>query len=358
METDGGRAQNNPLETLKSRSSTDVEDPNPVLTIVRRYIITPASVLRRDWRAVVGFSIVAFYILVGIVGTRLYPETSTGDYRGGPGSLDAGAFFLPPFKNWEYPLGTDDLGRDLLAVMIHSTPDMLIMMGTGAAFTVTVGGIVGITAGYKGGVVDTILSTLTDIAINLPGIPLVLVLAVIFKPRDPAVLGLLLSVAAWSGLARALRSQVLTLRNEAFVESARVMGIPDYRILIKSILPHLAPYMVVNLVQAARNIIFAAAGLYFIGVLPFSDLNWGVVLNFAYEKRAHQRPELLYWLVVPCVTIVGISIGLILLAQSLDRVFNPRLRAKHSDTDVEEDEDDEEKKSGGEKAVEMGMGVN
>jgi peptide/nickel transport system permease protein len=335
METDGGRANTNPLETLKSRSSADIEDPNIVVKLARQYVVTPLSVLRHDWRAIVGFALVSFYILMGTIGTNFVGETGVGD----------GPFLLPPFQNMEYPLGTDDLGRDLFAVMVYSTDEMLIMMGTGAAFTVVMGGLVGITAGYKGGAVDSILSTVTDIAINLPGIPVVLVLSVIFQPKDPVVLGLLLSLAAWSGLARALRSQVLTLRNESFVESGRAMGIPDYRILLKSILPHLAPYMVVNLVQAARNIIFAAAGLYFIGVLPFDQPNWGVVLNWAYEKRAHQRPELLYWLVVPCVTIIGISIGLILLAQSLDRVFNPRLRAKYNRADVEEDEEDVETES-------------
>lgn len=335
METDGGRASGNPLQTLKSRSSADVEDPNLILELLRTYIITPASVLIHDWRAIVGFSLVAFYILMGTVGKMVVDETGVGD----------GPFLLPPFQNMKYPLGTDDLGRDLLGVIVYSTPDMLIMMGTGAAFTVVMGGLVGITAGYKGGVVDTILSTVTDIAINLPGIPVVLVLSVIFQPTSPFALGILLSLAAWSGLARALRSQVLTLRNEAFVESARAMGIPDYRILVKSILPHLAPYMVVNLVQAARNIIFAAAGLYFIGVLPFDRPNWGVILNWAYEKRAHQRPELLYWLVVPMVTIIGISIGMILLAQSLDRVFNPRLRAKYSQADVEEEDEGGEAES-------------
>jgi len=329
VETDGGRAQTNPLETLKSRSSADVEDPNALAEFFRQYVVTPVSILRHDWRAIVGFLIVVFYILMGTVGTRIYPETGVRD----------GPLLQPPFQDMAYPLGTDDLGRDLLGLMIYSTPEMLIMMGTGAAFTVVMGGLVGITAGYKGGVVDSLLSTVTDIAINLPGIPVVLVLSVIFQPEDPVALGLLLSLAAWSGLARALRSQVLTLRNEAFVESARAMGIPDYRILFKSVLPHLAPYMVVNLVQAMRNVIFAAAGLYFIGVLPFDQPNWGVVLNWAYEKRAHQRPELLYWIIVPCVVIIGISIGLILLAQSLDRVFNPRLRAKYNRADVEEAEE-------------------
>ena len=329
IETDGGQA--NPLETLQSRSSADVEEPNVLVNLARKYVLTPASILRRDWRAIVGFSLVGFYILMGTIGTHFYPKTGVGD----------GPITLQPFQDMTYPLGTDSVGRDLLGLMIHSTPDMLIMMGTGAVFTVGMGGLVGITAGYKGGVVDTLLSTLTDIAINLPGIPVVLVLSVIFQPKDPVALGLLLSLAAWSGLARALRSQVLTLRNEAFVESARVMGISDYRILVKGVLPHLAPYMVVNLVQAMRNVIFAAAGLYFLRLLPFDQPNWGVVLSFAYGKRAHHRPELFYWLIVPCVTIVFISIGLILLAQSLDRVFNPRLRAKYNRADAEDAEEGE-----------------
>jgi peptide/nickel transport system permease protein len=337
-ETDGGVPSENPLETLRAGSDDefDVEEPNLLFEIVRQFLLAPMKILRHDWRAKVGIGILVFYILMGLVGPLVYPETGVAD---GPPRMAW-------FEDMSYPLGTDNQGRGLLSMVIYSTTDMFAMMISGAIFTVGMGSIIGVTAGFKGGTVDTVLSTVTDIAINLPGIPIVLVLSVLFRPENPWVIGVVLTIAAWAGLARALRSQVLTLREEAFVEANRAMGIPQHRLVVKSIMPHLGPYMAVNTVQAMRNVIFASAGLYFIGVLGWATPNWGVILNMAYENQAHQRPKLLYWILVPSFVIVGISIGLILLAQSLDRVFNPRIRAKHMKDEEMESERDEGERGG------------
>lgn len=295
------------------------------------YIRAPVSIMRQDWRAIVGLAIFTLYVLVGTVLGRFIEPTRTGDGEG----------FIAPFETLEHPLGTDQLGRDLFAQTVHSTEPILIMMSAGALFTVAMGMLFGMLAGYKGGTVDTVLSTITDVFINIPGLPLVIVLSVLFEPRNPALVGILLSVAAWAGLARAIRSQILTLRNESFTEAARAMDIPTATILRKEILPHLAPYIVINLTNAARYVIFAAVALYYLGVLPFSDSNWGIMLNQAYDSGAMYRSEAIHWLLIPIVAIAGISISTVLLAQSLDRVFNPRARARHAKT-VAETENDEE----------------
>ncbi|MFC7196429.1 ABC transporter permease [Halosimplex aquaticum] len=203
------------------------------------------------------------------------------------------------------------------------------MMAAGGLFTVSMGTLFGTVSGYKGGTVDVVLSTITDIFINIPGLPLVIVLAAIIQPENPYVLGLLLTVAAWAGLARAIRSQVLSIRTEAFTEASRTIGVPQQKIILRDVLPHLLPYITVNLVQAMRNVLFGAVGLYFIGVLPITDPNWGTILNTAYSNNAHLRPNVIHWLLIPTAVIVVLSIGMILLSQSLDRVFNPRVRAKH-----------------------------
>ncbi len=107
------------------------------------------------------------------------------------------------------------------------------------------------------------------------------------------------------------------------------------------------PYIVVNMANAARRIIFAAVALYFLGVLPFSDANWGVMLDNAYNSGALYRTDALHWLLVPMIAISGIAMGLILLAQSLDQVFNPRIRARHQeigdDDELEPDSENDTK---------------
>lgn len=321
VRSDGGTIdRDSPFETTASVAETRGDRIDRFL---EEYVRTPWSILRGDWRALASFAILGAYLIVATIGVYLIDPTHPGH---GPQLVGA-------FETWDHPLGTTSTGRDILAMTVNSTPSILIMMASGAIFTVAVGTFFGVVAGYKGGMIDTILSSITDVFINIPGLPLVIVLATLLEAwiNNPVALGVLLAVAAWAGLARAIRSQVLTIRSESFVESARAMDMPTRWILLKEILPHLMPYIVVNMVNAARRIIFAAVALYFLGVLPFSDSNWGVMLDNAYNSGALYRPDALHWLLVPMIAISGIAMGLILLAQSLDQVFNPRIRARHQE---------------------------
>ncbi len=321
--TDGGTPT--PFETVSQVTETR-EDK--FRNVYDTYVRAPLSIVWGDWRARIGFAIILCYLLMGTVGTVVIEPTAPAE----------GPALAQPFETMDYPLGTTDMGRDLFSQVVHSTQEMLKMITAGALFSVTLGTVVGAVAGYKGGWVDTVLSAITDVFINIPGFPLVMVLVAIFEMgENPYMIGILLSVASWSGLARAIRSQVLTLRHESFVESARTMGLPTHVIVSKEIVPPLLPYIVINLTNAARRVIFEAAALYYLGILPFEDLNWGVTLQLAYEAEAHARPQALHWFLVPMAAITGISIGLILLGQSLDRVFNPRVRARHEKTTADDD---------------------
>lgn len=322
VRTDGGNV-NSPFEVVSQYEETRRDRYRKLYDA---YIHAPFEIIKRDRRAQIGFTILAIYVLMGTVGTVLIEPTHTAE----------GPAYVQPFQNWQYPLGTDKMGRDLFSQVVHATQTMLKMIASGALFTVVVGTVVGGIAGYKGGRADTVLSSITDICINIPAFPLVMALALLLPiPGNPYAIGILLCIASWGGLARAIRSQVLTLRGEAFVEAARAMGISTPVIVFKEIIPHLMPYIVINLTNAARRVIFEAAALYYLGILPFEDLNWGSTLKQAYAANAHIRPELLHWFLVPMAAIVFISIGLILLGQSLDRVFNPRVRARHEKTTAE-----------------------
>lgn len=327
--TDGGNI-NSPFEAVSQYEETRGDRFRKRFDA---YVRAPVAIVWRDWRARIGFTIVVAYLLMGTVGTVIVPPTEVTE----------GPALVQPFQTWEYPLGTDEMGRDLFAQVVHSTQQMLKMITVGALFTVVTGTVVGAIAGYKGGKVDTVLSSITDVFINVPGFPLVMVLALLLPiGGNPYLVGILLTIASWGGLARAIRSQVLTLRQESFVEAARAMGLPTSVIVFKEIVPHLMPYVVINLTNAARRVIFEAAALYYLGILPFEDLNWGITLQLAYQGGAHYRPEALHWFLVPMAAIVFISVGLILLGQSLDRVFNPRVRARHETITADADGEDEE----------------
>jgi peptide/nickel transport system permease protein len=291
---------------------------------VREYIVASFLIMWDNWRTRVGGLIILFYILMGTVGTRFIDEPSADGER-----------LVGAFETWQHPLGTDNVGVDLLEAVVHATPDMLIMIAAGAVFTTLLATVVGTVAGYKGGRIDRLLSTIMDIAMSIPGLPLVIVLAFILEPRNPAFVGIVVSVNAWAGLARSIRSQVLTLRGEAYVEASRAMGISTPAIIGKDLLPNLMPYILVNFTLSARRVIIASVALYFLGILPVSSYNWGFMLNQAYNSSGLYSMQAFHWFLVPIVTIVLFIYGLVVFGQAADRLFNPQARVKHIDTEAD-----------------------
>ncbi|WP_317175858.1 ABC transporter permease [Halomontanus rarus] len=270
-----------------------------------------------DWRTKFGIIVMGLFVLMGTVGVWLVPEPT----------MAVGQKWTPPLETLEYPLGTNQYGQGILASLVHATPAMWKMVLAGAVFATVIGTAIGTFAGYKGGLIDEVLTTITDIAMMLPGLPLVIVITAVWAPENPYLVGILVSINAWAGGARNLRSQVLTIREESYVEASRIMNVSTWNILQRDIIPQLLPLILINFVMAARGVIFNAVGLYFLGVLPFTTQNWGVMLNLAYESGAVTTPELLYTVIFPLVTIVLFSWGLIMVAQGLDRVVNVRIRA-------------------------------
>lgn len=284
-----------------------------------KWVGAPFRILWSDYRGKIGLSIVVLYLLMGTVAPSFIsaPEPT-------------GPILIQPFENMEYPLGTDGLGQDLLALMVHSTPAMLKMMLAGAIFGNFVGITLGMISGYYGGTTDKVIMTFTDTIGSIPALPLLLIIAAILEPRNPFLVGIVLNINGWAGGARGIRSQVLPLVDEEYVEASRAMGEPTSNILLKEILPNLLPLIFIGFLGGATTIITLSVGLYFLGILPFTTQNWGVVLNYAYvESGAIYSIESAHWLLVPLVTITGLTFGLTLLAQAFDQVFNPRVRARH-----------------------------
>jgi peptide/nickel transport system permease protein len=257
----------------------------------------------------------------------------------GIGTVSLFGMRLPIVPELTHPLGTDSHGRDLLAMTLYSIEPIFKMIATGSLLAVGIGTVFGTVAGYMGGFVERTINTLTDIVMAIPGLPLMILLGVIFEPRNPYMIGFILGIDNWPGLARAVRSQVLTLRDSSHVEAMRSMGMSTPSIIYNNILPDIMSYVSINLAKSARGIIFSSVGLYFLGVLPFTTQNWGVILNQAYNWGALYTMSTIHWILVPVLTILLFTLSIILIAQGLDRVFNPRIRARHIDDDDEVSED-------------------
>ena len=313
----------------------------PTMRFIEGYVLAPGRIAWSDWRARIGIFVVAFFVFMGTVWHRFYPYSY----------INSAPRLVRPFDDrythtvfgirvWQYPLGTNDNGQGVLQRIVNASPAMLELVLAGAVVSIGLAVIIGIGAGYKGGIVDRVLMSFTDILMVIPGLPLIVMITAIIQPRDPFFLGMLLAIDNWPGLARALRSQVLTMREESYVEASRAMGISTGVILGVDIVPQLMPYILINAAGAGKGVITEAVALYFLGFLPTTQANWGRMLDRAWRFGAIENEQYFYLILWPMVVLAAISFGLVLLAQGLDQIFNPRLRARHirNDSDIEDEE--------------------
>ena len=320
------------IDWRSEASSVEVTRRERLSEFYRKRLYEPGLIAWSDMRTRIGLSILSVYILMAVAAVfGLWRNPS-------PNQAER---LLAPFQAIQYPLGTTQSGVDLLALMIDSTPFILLMVLAGGVWATSLAVVVGTVSGYKGGAVDSAITSVSDFVMAIPGLPLVIVLAITLSPENPIFLGVVLTINYWAGLGRSIRSQVLSIRQESYVEASRTMGTSTPRIILKDILPNIMPYVMVNFVLAARYTIFASVGLYFIGVLPYTGQNWGVTLNNAYNQGGLFTFQALHWLLVPIVTIVGLTFALVLISQGMDRIFNPRVRTRltgESETVTEENE--------------------
>jgi peptide/nickel transport system permease protein len=224
-------------------------------------------------------------------------------------------------------LGTDYAGRDVLTLIIIGTRPILEVAVMAAVMVVVVGGLVGLIAGYRGGTVDAVLMRVTDVFLTVPSLPLLILIASIAVLTNPLLIALLLSVTAWGGLARAIRSQVLSYREREYIEAARSLNLGTYHIVMREITPNLMPYIIMNLMLSVTGAIFAEVGLFYLGVLPFNSDNWGVMLNLAYtQSGAIYSSQAILYLISPMAAILILQLGIIMILRFVEEVFNPRLR--------------------------------
>ena len=319
MSSENDSSRNENIFDYNASAATKASRQERYLWAFDEYVRAPLAILWQDVRARVGLVITCLYLFMGTVA----PLIIANPY---PNQAER---YLLPLQNIQYILGSDGRGQDILGLIVHATPTMLIMVLSGAVFSTVIATIVGVVAGYERGNIDSVLMTMSDAIIAIPGLVIVIVLAALFRPENSVLVGVLLASHVWAGLARSIRSQVLTLREESYVEASQVIGLSRGTLLIRDILPNIMPYIMISFVNSARNIIFSSVALYFLGVLPWTNANWGVILNQAYNSPALTSVTYLHYLLAPVLTIVFFSLGLILLSQGFDRIFNPRIRARH-----------------------------
>jgi peptide/nickel transport system permease protein len=274
-------------------------------------------ILFRTPGRIFGFAIIVIFALMAIVGPYLYPRNLP---------INPGDIYASP--SLAHPLGTDFEGTDVLALIITGARYVLVSAAIAAVVTMLLGTAAGLASGYYRGPTDSILMRITDFILTIPGFPLLIVLSSVWDFGSPYQMGLVLGIFGWGGIARAVRSQTLSLRQRSFLEAARGLGLGSRHIILREILPNVAPYIAMNLLLSVTGAVYAEVGLFFLGVVPYSTSNWGVMLNNAvFNAGAVTSPQALGYLLSPLICILLLTLGFVLVLNAVDEWFNPRLRS-------------------------------
>jgi peptide/nickel transport system permease protein len=226
-----------------------------------------------------------------------------------------------------HPLGLDDGGIDMVTLLMWGARISLVVGFAATAVSMLIGGTVGLVSGYFGGATDTILMRITDYFLVIPDVPLMIVVAAIWGPslfHIVIVIGILL----WTGTARVIRAQVKSVRERVYVKRARALGAGHARIVLRHVLPQVAPLLIANTVLTVAVAVFDETALSFLGLGDPSRISLGKVIENAFQRAAISSGA--WWAIVPPGALVALVIlGCSLVGQALEDALNPRLRVAH-----------------------------
>jgi len=303
--------------------------------------------LSRNKTGVLGLGVVALVVIIALLANLVAPYDPTGQIRGVSGvapSFVRGLYDAERAKygeksyqemveetraqpdspvKAEFLLGTDIHGRDILSRIIYGTRISLLIGIVSVLISIFIGILVGAVAGYFGGIIDTVLMRITDTFYAFPGILLAIGILAIFE--QPGLWGLFiaLGITGWTGIARVIRGQVLSLKEQEFIEAARAVGAGHARIIFRHIVPNcLAPIIVLGTLGVATNIL-SEAGLSFLGLgIPPPAPSWGQMLA---DGRNYMTTK--PWLAIfPGLAIAITVLGFNLFGDGLRDILDPRMK--------------------------------
>lgn len=268
----------------------------------------------RQPRTLTGVVITIVFILLAIFGPLVAPYD--------PSAVSDATSAAPSLSHW---LGTTQTGQDLLSQMLYGAR-VSMLVGVGSALVATVlSVIVGLVAGYVGGITDEALSLLANVFLVLPGLPLTVMLAAYLPKTGSFGIILVISVTGWAWGARVLRAQTLSLRKRDFVEAARATGESTGSIILHDIFPNQIAIIATSFLGTVTGAILTQASLAFLGLTDVTQWSWGTILYWAQVSSALLTGE--WWWFVPAgLAIALLGTGLSLVNFGLDEFINPRLR--------------------------------
>lgn len=304
-------------------ASEDPNTPSPSAPPVRRAKRASGVVglVLQNRKATVGASIIVFYLVIALIGPWITQYDAT--------AIVGRRHESPSTTHW---FGTDGSGKDVFSqTVIGARSSLATGLIVGTIVTI-IAILVGMAAGYIRGRVDDVLSTLINVVLIIPGLPLLIVLAAFLPPGFWSII-LVLSVTGWAWGARVLRSQTMSLREKDFVASAVTVGESKMRIMIREILPNMMSIVVAGYFGAVTYAIGAQAGLEFLGLGNPSNVSWGNNLYWAQNNSGLLLGA--WWTLVPSgLSIALVAFGFSMINYAIDEVTNPRLRSQRQTAQI------------------------
>jgi peptide/nickel transport system permease protein len=275
--------------------------------------------LRTLWsngKARTGLIILGLIVVVALFAPLLAPHSPT-------------ATSFTPYKgpSGTNLLGTTGNGQDVFSQLIYGSRVSLIVGVIAGALATFVAVTLGLISGYRPGVVDEVLGFVTNLALVIPAIPLMIILAAYLQGRSVWTIVLVVGFTSWATGARVIRSQTSTLRTREFVTSAVFSGERLLRVVFREILPNMTSLVAASFFAAATAAVLAEASLEFLGLGSPSTVSWGTILYSAQQQNALLTGQ---WLMVlaPGLAIVLLMVSFTLINFGVDALSNPRLREK------------------------------
>jgi len=281
---------------------------------MKKGIIRFINIFKKNKLGVLGFYIIVFFLVVAFVVPLIYSYN--------PQEYAKGGLMAPPTKG--FPLGTDDMGRSILGGLIYGAKVSLMIGIFATLISVFIGTFIGMVSGFTGGALDTVLMRITDGFMVLPRLPLIMILAALVGPATRNLI-VVIGLTSWTGTARIVRSQTLSIKQRPFIERAVSVGAGKGYIIFRHIMPNVFPLIFANTILVAAGAILTETTLSFLGLGNPSIPSWGQMLRGAFISGAVSMG--VWWFFVPPgLCVILLVLGFTLLGYSFDEILNPKLR--------------------------------